>query len=190
VVVAQSNARDNIDSSNYYNYYSDGSNLKDPVLTTGCLNVDDATPIIREEMEKAGVEWIFTGSIFKIQSGQTLVLTAYSRKSNFGFLYNGVHGTFPNKDDRKTLIQSFIPNVAYVQTVETYLGKVEFVRIKELPSNVFILNSSCYWYQYTKDSEDNNKLITKEIAKKILRQDVQKYLQQAGVKTKFLLKQN
>src|ERR1700729_4087342 len=77
----------NVDSSNYYNYYIDPSGLGVSDLVTDWLEADEAIPIITEELRKAGFEWLSENSMFKLKSGQIILLSAYSRKSNFGFLY-------------------------------------------------------------------------------------------------------
>ena len=69
----------------------------------------------------------------------------------------------------------------YSSCEETPSGEPNFVKIRKLPKNVFVLNENCYWYQYTGNVEDNKSLLTKETAFKILRQDVKKYLTKVKV---------
>lgn len=178
---SQIDINDKIDSSNYYSYYSYGKNLKGQNLTTSWLKMDEVVPVIMDELEKAGHDWLYDYSLFKVAPGQYIVLAAYSRKSNFGFLYIQGHEIFPSKDHRKHLTQNDLLGADYSSCEETPSGKPNFIKIKKLPKNVFVLNENCYWYQYTDNKEDNKSLVTKETAFKILRQDVKKYLKKVKV---------
>jgi len=178
---SQIDINDKIDSSNYYSYYSYGKNLKGQNLTTSWLKMDEVVPVIMDELEKAGHDWLYDYSLFKVAPGQYIVLAAYSRKSNFGFLYIQGHEIFPSKDHRNHLTQNDLLGADYSSCEETPSGKPNFIKIKKLPKNVFVLNENCYWYQYTDNKEDNKSLVTKETAFKILRQDVKKYLKKVKV---------
>jgi len=178
---SQIDINDKIDSSNYYSYYSYGKNLKGQNLTTSWLKMDEVVPVIMDELEKAGHDWLYDYSLFKVAPGQYIVLAAYSRKSNFGFLYIQGHEIFPSKDHRNHLTQNDLLGADYSSCEETPSGKPNFIKIKKLPKNVFVLNENCYWYQYTDNKEDIKSLVTKETAFKILRQDVKKYLKKVKV---------
>jgi len=181
IAIGQTDINTKIDTSNYYNYYSDGRNLKDQGVTTAWLTLNEVVPIIMDELEKAGHDWLYDYSLFKVAPGQYIVLAAYSRKSNFGFLYIQGHEMFPSKQHRKQLTQNDLLGADYSSCEETPSGEPNFVKIKKLPKNVFVLNENCYWYQYTGNVEDNKSLLTKETAFKILRQDVKKYLTKVKV---------
>jgi hypothetical protein len=170
-----------IDTSNYYNYFSNGKNLKGQGPTTSWLTLNEVVPVIMDELEKAGHDWLYDYSLFKVATGQDIVLAAYSRKSNFGFLYIQGHEIFPSKDHRKHLTQNDLLGADYSSCEETPSGEPNFIKIKKLPKNVFVLNENCYWYQYTDNIEDNKSLVTRETAFKILRQDVKKYLKKVKV---------
>lgn len=77
------------------------------------------------------------------------------------------------------MIQTGHNDVDYVSCEETPSGNANFIKIKKLPENVFVLTENCYWFQYTDNQRDNEILVTKEIALKILRQDIKAYLAKA-----------
>ena len=181
IAFAQTDINDKIDTSNYYDYYSHGKNLKGQGLTTSWLSLNEVTPIITEELKKAGHDLLYEHTLFKVAPGQYIVLAAYSRKSNFGFLFIEGHYMDPSKGDRKHLTQNDLVGADYSSCEETPSGQPNFVKIKKLPKNVFVLNENCYWYQYTDNSDDNKSLLTKETAIKLLRQDIKKYLSKAKV---------
>jgi hypothetical protein len=171
-----------IDTSNYYDYYHSQTNdLKSSNLTTSWLTKDEITPVIMEEIKNKGFDWLSDNQLFKIDSGQYVVLSAYSEKSNFGFLYIETHYMLPEKKHRNNLTERDETGSDYVSHEETVSGESNFVHINKLPKNIFLLNQNCYWYQYTDSLEDNNALITKEIAFKILRQDIDTYLSKVKV---------
>ena len=176
ICYAQSNSK--IDTSNYYKYLNP-KNLKGDGLTTNWLRLDDVVPIMRDELKSAGYDWLYDRTIFKLENGQYIKISAYSRKSNIGFLYLGGHDAFPSKDHREILFQRDNSKVNYVQCEETYSGEANFVKIKSLHNNIFVLKEDCYFFQYTGDAGDNQYLVTKEIAEKILRQDIRQYLSMA-----------
>lgn len=179
--LAQTDINDKIDSTNYYSYFSSGKNLKGNGLTTSWLGLNDVVPIIMDELERAGHDWLYDHKLFKVAEGEYIVLAAYSRKSNFGFLYIEGHEMFPSKEHRKHLTQNDLLGADYSSCEETPSGKPNFVKIKKLPKNVFVLNENCYWYQYSNNPEDNKSLLTKETAFKILRTDIKKYLSKVKV---------
>ena len=153
--------------------------IKGNGLTTNWLRLDDAVPIMLEELKKAGFEWLYDRTIYKLKNGQHINISAYSRKSNIGFLYIGGHDMFPSKDHRNILFQKDNLKIDFVECEETYSGEAEFVKIKEIPSNIFVLKEDCYFFQYSDNLEDNKILVTKEIAIEILRQDIRRYLSTA-----------
>jgi hypothetical protein len=173
ICFAQTNPK--IDTSNYYNSFSP-KNLKGSRLTTNWLRLDDVVPVILDEFEKAGYDWLYDRTIYKLENGQHIKISAYSRKNNIGFLYMEGHNMFPSKTDRSILFQKDNSQVNYTQCEETYSGEADFVAIKKIPNNIFVLKEDCYFFQYTDNIEDNKVLVTKEIAIAILRQDIRRYL--------------
>jgi len=164
-----------IDTSNYYKFLSP-KKIKGNGLTTNWLRLDDVVPIMLEEFKKAGYDWLYDRTIYKLKNGQHITISAYSRKNNIGFLYIEGHDMFPSKSHRNILFQKDNSKVDFVECEEPYSGEADFVKIKEIPSNIFILKEDCYFFQYSDNIEDNKILVTKEIAIDILRQDLRKYL--------------
>lgn len=177
ISMAQTNAK--IDSSNYYNYLSP-NNLNGKYLTTDWLRLNDVVPIIIEEFEKAGYDWLYDRTVYKLENGQYINISAYSRKNNIGFLYLEGHKMFPDKSHRNILFHKDNFHIEFTECVETFSGKAEFVEIEEIPNNIFVLKEDCYFFQYTEISEDDKFLVTKEIAINILRQDIRRYLSTAS----------
>ena len=165
---AQSGLYNKVNNGNYYNYLSNGKNLKGQV-TMNWLRTNDAIPIIKDEMEKAGFESLQVNYLYKAGTGQNIKISVYSTKSNFGFVYIEGHKATPEISDRKNFSLLLLPSL----------------NIAKLPENTFPLAENVYWYQYTDDKIDDRRLITKAIAEKILRQDIQKYLIDKGLKTRF-----
>jgi hypothetical protein len=176
ILFAQTNSK--IDTSNYYNYFSP-KNLKGKRLTTSWLRLNDVVPIMLEELKKSGYDWLYDRTIYKLKNGQHINISAYSRKNNLGFLYIEGHDMFPSKSHRNVLFQTDNSKVNYIECEETYSGDAEFIKIKEIPSNIYVLKEDCYFFQYTDNVEDNKALVTKETAIEILRQDIRKYLSTA-----------
>jgi len=165
----------NISVDNYYEHLSP-KGLKGKSLTTNWLRIEEVVPILLDEMENAGFKWLYDRTVYRLENGQYFNITAYSRKSNIGFLYIQGHDMFPNKSHRDILFHKDNTHVKYVECIETFDGDADFVKIDVIPANVFILKEDCYFYQYTEEKADNAKLVTKEDAIQILRQDVRKYL--------------
>jgi hypothetical protein len=176
--VSAQHSRQEIDTSNYHRFFSP-RNLKGTRITTDFLRLNDVVPIMMEELKNAGYEWLYDRTIYKLQNGQHINISAYSRKSNLGFLYIEGHGIFPSKNDRKILFQKDNSHVNYVECEETFSGEADFVRIERIPSNILVLKEDCYFFQYTDNPEDDKFLVTRAVAEKILRQDLRAYLARA-----------
>lgn len=175
IVFSQEDGNKKIDSKNYYSYYlaKDTPLLKGQNLTTHWLSIEEVVPIITEELKLAKFEFVYEHSLYKLSNNQNIVLSVYCRQFNFGYLFIEGHSVFPKKEQRlinnryRTLL-----NIDYSQCEETFSGHPNFIKIKKLPSNIFILSEDCYWYQTTNNKEDNNVLVTREIAINILREDI------------------
>lgn len=155
-----------IDSSNYYDYYSDGTGLGG--VSTDWLRESDVVPIISEALKDAGYEWIGEYCLFKLPSDQRIILSVYCKKSNFGFLYIKGHSAIPKKEHR-----SVNPtNINYTIAEYDTSGEVSYFKITEVPRNIFILKENCYWYQSAQNPTEGIKLVTKDIAISILKQDI------------------
>lgn len=170
---AQTNYK--IDTSNYYDFLNP-KNLKGSILTTGWLSLNDVVPIMIEELKQAGYDLVYDRTIYKLKNGQHINISAYSRKSNIGFLYIGGHSAFPRKSHRDILFQRDNSKVNYIECEETFSGVADIIKINEIPNNIFVLKEDCYFFQYTDNSKDNKVLVTKEIAAGIFRQDLRRYL--------------
>ena len=165
-----------IDSSNYYDYYSDGQHITGKTITTDWLGQDDAISLIVGEMEKAGYKDWFSDLLYQLPDSQMVVLTAYHRKPEFGFLYIGDHAADPEKAHRTAAFWKVEQDYIFSQRFYRPGGHIAFRQVKELPENIFILREDCYWFQYTDNKMDNAKLVTKQIALAILRQDIRTFL--------------
>lgn len=181
LIASMTRAQKKIDCNNYYDYYvnfedKDKKGILGNSITNDWLRKNEVIPIIIEELQNAGYTWLYDNKLFKITDGQYIVISAYTRKSNFGFLYIEGHNAKPEKNDRNTLTQKNDYGVDYLSYEETISGKPNIIKIEKLPNNIFVLNENCYWYQYTDNNLDAKKLITKEDAIKILRQDIKKNL--------------
>jgi hypothetical protein len=164
-----------IDTSNYYRFLNP-QDIKGSAISTKWLTLDDVVPIMEEELKNAGYDWLYNRKIYKLANGQHINISAYSRKNNIGFLYIEGHDLFPDKTHRDILFQKDNSHVNYVECQESYSGNVDFVKIKKIPNNIFVLKEDCYFYQSTDNTEDDKILITKDIAINILRQDLKKYI--------------
>lgn len=173
----QNDINTSIDTSNYYQFFKTGyTGLLGQRLTTDWLRLDDIVPVVMDELKEGGYDWLYDRVLFKVDTDEYIVLAGYTRKSNFGFLYIEGHDMFPSISHRKNMTQLNQSDAEYVSCEETPTGEPNFVRIKKLPSVVLPLNENNYWFQYTDNVNDGKRLVTKESAIKILRQDIKKYL--------------
>ncbi len=170
----------NIDTSNYYEYYVDLHSKSELVKgrTLNWLRENDVVPILMEELKTAGYKWLSDYTLFEIDSGKYVVLSAYCRKSNFGFLYFSGHRYPINKNDRKDFTKSR-GGRSYLSYCYKVSGERDIYKIDNIPANIFVLKENCYWFQIPKVKEDEKYLVTKERIIEILRQDIRKYLENA-----------
>lgn len=157
-----------IDTSNYYNYTRDGGSFN-------WLRTSDVIPVIIEEIINAGFSYAFidVGHLVKIDKSTSLVLqVSYNKDIRFGFVYENSHGASVSARDRDFLTDDY--KDSYVQSEYTLGGEAKFNRINQLPKNIFLLKESCYWFQF--DNIGNSFPVSKEVAIKILRQDIRAYL--------------
>jgi hypothetical protein len=81
-----------VDNHNYYaRFYQPGTGakLKGKVLTTYWLREYEVVPILLEELQRAGFEWVVSSRLYRLDTARYVVLAAYSQKANLGFLYVG-----------------------------------------------------------------------------------------------------
>ncbi len=154
-----------IDTSNYYNYVREGGSLN-------WLRNSDAVPVIIEEIKNAGFSdaFIEVGRLVKIDKTTSLVLhvSFNNNEINFGFIYESGHGIPVSVSDRDYLKDEMRDE--YIQAEYPINGQAKLNRIKPLPKNVFLLKERCYWFQY--DDKGGVYPVTKDLAIKILRQDI------------------
>ena len=158
-----------IDTSNYYNYIREGGSLN-------WIRHADAIPVIIEEIKNAGFSYAFieVGRLIKMDKTTSLVLQVSFNNNdiNFGFIFESGHGIPLSVSDRDYLKDELRDN--FTQTEHPLNGLVKYNRINPLPKNVFLLKERCYWFQY--DEQGSAYPVTKELAIKILRQDIRAYL--------------
>jgi|SRR5689334_7877752 len=167
-VDAQKSKSKAIDTSNYYDYYQNKG-------STNWLRISDATPIIIDELKKAGLSYAFinVGSLLKVNDTTHLVVTvSFTQDPEFGFIYEQSHSAFPNKTERMFLRDS--DPQTFQQYERDLKGKLIFNESTQLPNNIFLLRETCYWYQY--GDPDRDFAVSKTIAENILRQDIRNYL--------------
>ena len=163
-----------ITSENYYDSFV--KYIPNYKLTTAWVNKYEVAQILEEEMKNAGFEWISTFKIIKINDGEYVTAICFSEKSKVGFL-NEVINSMPNSE-RKGLKSMFKENTGndYAEKVIPLVGDSQFIKIKEVPSNFFILKEDPYWYQFTDKPQNDKVLVDKQTILEILRTDVRKVI--------------
>lgn len=178
-----------INATNYYDYLVNRNSngfvngkgekvdLKGKMVATAHLLDYEATPVIIDELRKAGFENPFANSIVKIDSSHRIAVSAYVRQSKFGILFISGHFADPKKENRgKTFSRMIGFQSDYTQYEENINGDISHFEIKNLPSNIFWVCADWYWYQYSENLIDDKKLFSKEDAKRILREDIKAIL--------------
>lgn len=181
ITISYGQEKSNINSSNYYDHYVDFPSMKKKgiqgkSITTNWLRLDEVIPVIMEELKRSGHKEIAEKILININNEQAIIVTVYSKKSKFGFLYIEGHTENPNKEHRIDRTQKKSTGVEYTYWKESPTGEFVAVKIEKLPKNILVLNENCYWYQYTDNPTDQKKLITKEDAYRILKEDIKSYL--------------
>lgn len=157
-----------IDTANYYSYIREGG-------TIDWLRQADAVPVIIEEIRAAGFSsaYINVGKVLRLDKTTVLVVTvAWQGNKPFGFIYETGHSLPLRKSDRDFLEEGF--RESYAQAEYSPSGEVKFQKVGKLPRNVFLLRERCYWYQ--QDSQGGNYPVDRDLALRILRQDIRAYL--------------
>lgn len=169
-----------INVDNYYSYYKDydfyeKNKLKR--LGTGRLDELEIARVIRQEMKLAGFEWLSNFQIIHLENQKYITSICYSRKSNFGFVLETTFGAEPEKHNRdiKSLAKES-EGCDYAETILDLNGKVEYIKVIELPENLYLIKTDIYWFQTTENEEIQKSLVTREIAIEILRADVKNIL--------------
>lgn len=159
-----------ITPENYYDYFV--KYLPGNKLTTAWVNKYEVAQILEEEMKNAGFEWISTFRLVKINDEQFVTAICFSEKSKVGFLYEGSHG-MPDIT-RKSLKSMYKESTGndYAEKVVQLDGDSQFIKIKDVPNNFFILKEDPYWYQFTEKPQTEKVLVDKQTILAILRSDI------------------
>ena len=163
-----------ITSENYYDSFV--KFIPNHKLTTAWVNKYEVAKVLEEEMKNAGYEWLSTFRIVRISNGEYVTSICFSEKSKVGFLYEEIH-SLPNPN-RKTLKSMYKANTGndYVEKIVLLSGDSEFIKIKELPTNLYLLKEDPYWYQFTDKPQNEKILVDKQTALEILRSDVKRII--------------
>ena len=160
-----------IDTSNYYNFVQPGAGI-----SVNWLRQTDAVPLIIDELLKKNIPYytISVGNLIKINDSTRFVVTVSFEKGDkeYGFLYEATHGLPFTKKDRDFLTNG--KSKFYVEAEKDISGNVNFMRIDPIPSSIFLLKETCYWFQF--DKSGTKYPVSKDIAEKIFRQDIDNYL--------------
>ena len=174
-----------INVDNYYSFYKgydfyEKNNLKR--LGTGRLDELEIAKVLREEMKFAGFEWLSNFQIIHLENQKYITSICYSRKSNFGFVLETIFGADPEKRNRdiKSLTKES-EGYDYGETILDLNGKLEYIKINELPENLYIIKQDIYWFQTTENEMIQKSLVTREIAIEILRADVKNILKSVKI---------
>lgn len=166
LLFAQSGLR--IDSSNYYNYFREEGGVN-------WLRTADAVPVIIEEIRNAGFapEQIVVGQVRRLDKTTVLVVTvAWQGDKPFGFIYESGHGLPLHKEDRNFMSDEY--REPYAQVEYGPDNAVHFQKTGKLPRQVFLLRERVYWYQF--DNSGSAFPVNREVALRILRQDIRAYI--------------
>jgi len=75
---------------------------------------------------------------------------------------------------RKSLKSMYKENTGndYAEKVVQLEGDSQFIKIKDIPNNFFILKEDPYWYQITEKPQTEKTLVDKQTILEILRSDI------------------
>ncbi|MDP2175593.1 MAG: hypothetical protein Q8K70_06740 [Bacteroidota bacterium] len=177
LIISKLSFSQEIDSSNYCNYYDmnahyQGAKVK---ITTTYLSKLEIAEIVFDEMQKLGYDHLFNFRIVQIDSMTHVNSICYSEKSKIGFLYEGSCGMVPKQENRHVVsLYKEMAGYAYAEKIVTTDGESDFIKVKDLPNNLYILKMENYWFQESDDLETNKKLVSKEFIVNLLREDVRR----------------
>ena len=184
--IGQSDLNNTFDSSNYYNHYFmfNNPNIKGTNLTGEWVQIEDALPIIIEEIKNLGCDSLIKDILIQIDTSKYISLSVYCKQLNFGVLYTQDHDAIPKIQHRKNRLKdeyfqvfSKINGEAPIgkDKLLPLIGKDKLLLLTKLPENVILLTQNCYWFQSTGNKKDDKYLVTKDVALRILRQDIKAY---------------
>lgn len=166
-----------IDSSNYCSFYNMNahySNAKVKITTT-FLSKLEVAEIVYDEMKNLGFDYLFNFRIVQIDSMTHVNAICYSGKSNIGFLFEESHGMVPEQANRYVISRNKdLSGFAYCESIVTINGDLKFIKVFDLPSNLYILKMENYWYQESDDSKTNEILVSREFIINLLREDIRR----------------
>jgi hypothetical protein len=171
-VFGQNDFYSKIDTSNYYDFSIQNA-------TTKWLSIYDVAPIIKEELVNHGFRSSHTFQIYKLKDGRTILLTAYCVDLNIGIIYEQAHYMFKDKNQRGKSITKENTGNDYINIGYNEDGTPDGIKIETLPNNIFLMTENAYWFQIPNAGNNVKNFITKEIALKILRLDIQKIIKDA-----------
>ena len=156
----------NINLENYYEY-----EIKSPpfgaMVKTDWIRDDEIVDILFNEFEKLGYKLI-KNNLFKLNDEEFVIVDGFYEKEKFGFIVESGHSVPIRISDRDK-------NKSLQYTMYHSGGRPKFVYTKAIPENIFIFRENWYWFQECNGC-DTQTIVTKEIAKKILIEDLNKYL--------------
>ena len=155
-----------ITTDNYYDFLKKSEGKP---ITTNWLRRTEVVPIIHDELEKYGFKDNYEYKLYKLENGQFIILEMYNQEFNFGFVYKTGHSSRPEVMHRTAKDEYSITHI-------DYLGKSSGYYQVDLPSNIYILNENCYWYQYENDKYEKNDFVNRDVIIEILKSDIQKIL--------------
>ena len=168
---SQGSSENVIDNSNYYKFFQ-------PIKghSMNWLRASDAIPIIIDELIKNKIPYftIEVGNLIKINDSTRLVVTVSFKKNDkeYGFVYEPINGTPLNSHDRD-FMESPVKE-GFIETERDINGEANFMLIKPLPQNIFLIKQTCYWFQF--DNVGTQYKVSKDVIQNILRQDIKNYL--------------
>jgi len=169
-----------INVDNYYSYYKDYNDyvkLKVKRLGTGRLTTFEIAKVLRDEMKLDGFEWLNDYQIIHINNEEYITSICYSEKSKFGFVLETIYEAEPDKKNRDLKSLSKESNgYDYGEKIIDINGESKFIKIQELPKNLYLIKQDIYWFQSTENDDINKTLVTKDDAIEILRTDVKNIL--------------
>ena len=173
-------SQQNINRDNYYTFFKDYEDyrklgVKD--LTTSHLSEFTIAQILYSEMKKAGFEWLNNYRIINVQDDKYIISICYSEKQKVGFVFEGSFAMIP-EESTKNFKSMSRKDGDYDCSEKIILndGKSQFVKIENMPTNLFIIKHDLYWFQSTENEEVNKKLVSKEIITEIFKQDIRDVL--------------
>ena len=166
------------DSTNYFDHFYDGGNnpkIKGKKLKISWLNIEDAKKVMIELFEKQKLDSFVENKLFEIDSGKYLFLTFYFPTAEFGILYTQDHIGYPMPTKRKPIFQDEYFRIYSEVEGDKPLGKEKILKLNHIPENIIIVNQNYYWYEDTGNRGDDKYLVTKEVAIRILQEDLKSY---------------